>query len=69
MVINTTSRNEITKSTKMAEFKRCLATLPSNLDHVLFVTGVRRESLYVAARPTKIRVSAGEYNGEEGYVV
>ena len=53
----------------MAPFKQALQELQTRPDEVLFVTGTQRGSLYVAARPTKIRVTDAVIDDERGFVV
>jgi hypothetical protein len=53
----------------MAPFKQALQELRSRPDDVLFVTGTQRGSLYVAARPTKIRVTDAVVDDEQGFIV
>ena len=69
MVINTTPRPSFNPGTKMAPFKQALQELRSRPDDVLFVTGTQRGSLYVAARPTKIRVTDAVVDDEQGFIV
>lgn len=69
MVITTTPRPPFNPGTKMAPFKQALQELQTRPDEVLFVTGTQRGSLYVAARPTKIRVTDAVIDDERGFVV